>query len=214
MSEEYPSNSNKAREASLIRAEETPHKETETPKQSQASDVIETEARPLRSRDISLAKQVLSAIFPGGMAEIRDRLIWDYAVPQIKAFLHGGWNDAGDAIFGNQGIQRTSNVSYDRAYRPQRLISRSTSASNLRGNEWAYQEVVWSTRTDAQSKLNELADLLRRYNSITLLDYNEIMGLETRSTDPNYGWISLSTAKVERSYDGWVVVLPRPIQFC
>lgn len=200
---EYPSNSNKMREASLVRESD----KQEITLAEEKPDKTERPTGIVRARKVSTVKEIFAALFPEGLSGIKEHLIWDLFVPRAQEFMHSSWDDLGNVIFqGNKPrSQNGSYTSYDTAYRRQnrRPVNRAM---------YDYQEVVWSTRSEAERLLRLLNDILRKYSVVTLLDYNDEVGNETNPGQSNYGWISLNTAHVERTYDGWVVVLPRPVE--
>ena len=217
MEEKYPSNSNKLKEASLIR-------ESTEIRTAPISETVEVEksspkARPegiVRTRNISTAKAVFAALFPDGVAGLKDKFIWEMLVPRLQSFLYDGWNDVGDVLFqgGGRSRQNGYHTSYDSMYR-----GANTSARRADENQYSYrgvynyQEVVYRQRSQAERLLRTLTDILARYGVITLLDYNEEVGNQTYPSQVNYGWISLNTARIDRTYDGgWVLVMPRPVE--
>lgn len=211
MAEQYPSNSNKAREASLVR--DIQHVETKPlPEQPEAEAPSEPKKKPtgiVRTRKVSTFKEVFAALFPEGLKGIKEHLIWDMFVPRMQEFLHDGWDDVGDVLFqgGGKSRQSDSHVSYDSQYRRNSQVHRPITRP-----AYDYQEVVWSSRAEAERLLRVMNAILREYKVVTLLDYNDEVGYQTYPGQSHYGWIRLDSARVERTYDGWVVVLPRPVE--
>lgn len=222
MDEEYPSNSHKMREASLVRntsivetkSEGTvtvtkPVKEPEEslmPKPKKAEGLV-------RTRKVSTTKQVIAALFPDGIAGVKEHLIWDVLVPRLGEILHSGWDDVGDVIFsgGRSYSQRNTRnyTSYSSYSTPQNRNHRYPAETRER---YTYEEVVFGSRPQAEQALGLLQEMISNYGVVTVLDYNEEMGLPTRPTQAKYGWINLNSARVERTYDGWVLNMPRPLQ--
>lgn len=213
MAEEFPSNSNKLKEASLVRDGRAVSSESlDIPKTS------EIESRPsggstnfARSRKVSTFKQVFAALFPDGIAGIKEHLIWDMFVPRMQMFLHDSWDDMGNAIFSPETKSRRggSTVSYDAPYRTSQSSERP-----YRGRAaYDYEEKVFWTREEAERLRRTLDDILRRHKVVTLLDYNEEVGYPTSPGQTQYGWINLDSARIERTFDRkWVLVMPRPVE--
>lgn len=207
MAEAYPSNSNKAKESSLIREPVDQH-----PVQSQQVDAHpRREAIETPKRRISPVKEVFAAIFPGGMQELKEHLVWDIFVPWAQDMLHSGWQGLGDVIF--PGSNRTSNqkmperVSYDSRYKIDVAPYPSTSYGSSRYNE----SPIFRTKEEAEAALRDLREIWLRYRIVTLLDFNERVGNETRPTQNNYGWLSLDAARIEHFSGGWILVMPRAV---
>lgn len=205
MAEEYPGNSNKARESSLIREPV-----------EQAPVVQEHKPHPQVSqrRKISPVREVIAAIFPGGFEEAKERLIWDIFVPWAQDMLRSGWQGLGDVIFpGSQGratekSQPPERYSYNSRYR---IDTVSYPTPSPYGNEYYDEMRPFPTRDEAENALRDLRDIWMRYRVVTLLDFNERVGNPTRPTQDNYGWLSLDTARIERSRGGWVISMPRAV---
>lgn len=210
MAEHYPSNSDKMREARLIR--DTPTVEqSPAPENREPVEPSKPKAKPegiVRTREVSTFKKVFAALFPEGFKGVKEHIIWDIFVPRMQKLLHEGWDDVGDALFqsGPTARQSAPHVSYDSSYRRNTQPVRVPTLPM-----YDYQEVVWDTKAQAEKFLRVLKALLNEYHVVTLLDYNSEVGNETYPSQSDYGWIRLDTARVERTYNGWVVVLPRPI---
>lgn len=219
MAEEYPSNSNKLKEASLIRD----NKRIETrPISNNANntedDILPAQQRPsgfVRTRQVPLVRQIFVALFPEGWTGLKNHLIWDMFVPRMQEFLHAGWDDVGDVVFGGSGQSRrgTSRVSYDRQYR-----SSASSNANRRSIDSIardYQEIIWDSEEEARHLLRILKAILREHRVVTVSDYNQEVGNSTRPEQNYYGWINLDSARIDRVFGpegGYVVVLPRPVE--
>lgn len=211
-SEEYPSNSYKAKESSLVR---------ERTSLDDAS-VAATEKKPAKPKGVVTTRPpstfgaVMKALFPDGIRGIKDHFIWDLLVPNLSNMLYNGWQGLGDLIFKGGVSQRNSapgRTSYEKAYRQASTFRPySEDDDGYRYRVADFQEVIFSSREEAEQHLRTLRDMIRQYSVVTMLDYNELVGIQTRSTDSNYGWISLETAYVQRTFDGYRLAMPRPVQ--
>lgn len=205
MADEFPSNSNKLKEASLVR--DRPRIETRpVPAQQRPSGFV-------RARKVPIVREIFVALFPEGWAGLKNHLIWDKLVPWLQESLHAGWDDVGDVIF--QGAssrpRQGSRVSYDRQYRTSQSNRRTMVDSVSRD----YQEIIWDTEDEARQLLRVLRAILREHKVVLLSDYNQEVGNATRPEQNYYGWINLDHARIERVYGpegGYVVVLPRPVE--
>lgn len=105
----------------------------------------------------------------------------------------------------------TGYVSYDRysmrhrMSAPQRVLSRQARARH------DFDEIVLEERTDAEEVIDRLFDLVSRYESATVADLYELVGLSSSHTDHKWGWTNIRGAGVSRSRDGYVLDLPEPI---
>lgn len=155
-----------------------------------------------------------------GLEETRtvgDYLVWDVLLPAAKetiadvvkkgidVFLYGGTDNAPRRKSGNK-----SHVSYEGYYSNK---SRGDYKSS-RANRYAvdFREFVFDDRRDADMVLNELCEIIDRYGFARVSDFYGLVGETERNfTDHGFGWDALGMACVERTRDGWVINLPRPI---
>lgn len=204
---EYPGNSNKQKEGSLvrepieIRSQESPQAEHPT---------VPTKATS--GRRISPVKEVFAAIFPGEAQELKERIIWDIFVPWAQDILHTGWQSLGDVIFPGSG----GNTRKPSTGRPPEQYSYNNAyvyPTVTNGYDAGYYNEMrpMRTREDAEEALRDLRNIWLRYRVVTLLDFNERVGNPTRPTQSNYGWLSLDSARIERSNGGWIINMPRAV---
>lgn len=73
------------------------------------------------------------------------------------------------------------------------------------------EEYVISDRNGAMDVLTSLGEIADKYNSVTVADYYDMIGVPTEYTDNNYGWVleDLSHVHVIAVRDGWVLNLPK-----
>lgn len=200
---EYPSNSNKAKESSLVREQQT-----SVPQPKTADIPQSTHPRAPQQRKISPVREIFKAIFPGGFNQIKEQLIWDIFVPWAQDMLHNGWQGLGDVIFPGSGGNRSKpsgnpeHYSYDEAYRPKTYSS-----------YYEYDMKPFRTQKEADETLNELHEIMMKYGIVTLLDFNDKVGNRTNPTQANYGWTNINAADIRRVRDGWIIEMPkaRPI---
>ena len=73
-----------------------------------------------------------------------------------------------------------------------------------------YDGIVFESRSDAEDVLDALSEILEQYDDVTVADLFQLAGQTPNSTDSDYGWDNIATARVERLDDGmYTVVMPR-----
>lgn len=72
------------------------------------------------------------------------------------------------------------------------------------------RDVFCETRIDADLILERLGDVIEKYEWATVADLKTMMDESPSTTDNNWGWDDVSHARIERTRDGYVIVLPRP----
>lgn len=91
-----------------------------------------------------------------------------------------------------------------RKWREQRRVSYRHYYSPPKPRDDVY---ILQSREEAEEVLTALHDILEKYGQVTVVDYKELVGVSSSYTENKRGWTDLSDARVERTFDGWVVVL-------
>lgn len=65
---------------------------------------------------------------------------------------------------------------------------------------------------DAKGVINYIHESIAQYRLVTVLNVYNYAGLPTNQIDNNYGWSSMGDIRPEKSRNGWVVRLPKPMQ--
>lgn len=88
-------------------------------------------------------------------------------------------------------------------------ISRATSPQPRgRQNRHDMNDIVISTRDEADLVLERLVDVLEKYDVVSLADLNELLGLEVSHIDNKWGWTYLGGAQVRQIRQGYLLELP------
>ena len=87
---------------------------------------------------------------------------------------------------------------------PERAMSRQ---ARSRHN---FDEIVLDQRAQAEEVIDRLFDLVSRYESASVADLYELVGLAATHTDNKWGWTDLSGAGVSRIRGGYLLDLPEP----
>lgn len=170
-------------------------------------------------RKKSLRKQ-FSETFVAGDAKTAVRyVIFDVLLPAAKDMIvDAGSQGIEKLIFGDsrrRGSRSpqsgpTGYVSYnrysmgDRPGSSQRVISRQARARHN------FDEIILDQRTEAEEVIDRLFDLVSRYDSATVADLYELVGLSSNHTDHKWGWTDLHGAGVSRIRGGYLLDLPEP----
>lgn len=151
---------------------------------------------------------------------VGDYLVWDVILPAMKDTISEVFKKGIDAfLYGNarpysrNGVERrggSTRVSYNSYYdRDDRSSSRYTYHGRAVND---FRDFVFEDRRDAEAVLSEMVEIVSVYGFCKVSDFYSLVGETERNfTDHNYGWEQLGRASVERTRDGWIVDLPRPI---
>lgn len=198
------------------RPAQQPEKE---PKDEKVVEVVVTGKAIVRKK--SLAKRAKEIIFGGDSNSVRNYLIWDIVVPQIKdvvtevvtqgieRLIHGD-----DSVGSRRSPRPGSYTNYNNRY------SRNTPASPNRPNGRsapsvrAHQvdEVVVPNRLDAQRVINRLVEIAEKYQAVTVADLYGCVEWSASHTDGNWGWHvdDIDDFSVRKVRDGYLIDLPSP----
>ena len=182
------------------------------------------EVKPVVQGNVSLKKKPAGKRLREslGLEETRtvgDYLVWDVLIPAAKemiadlvkkgidVFLYGGTENAPRKKNGSNG---RTHVSYEGYYSSKSRGDYKTSRANRYSAD--FREFVFDDRRDAEMVLNELCEIIDTYGCAKVSDFYGLVGETERNfTDHGFGWDALGSAGVERTRDGWVINLPRPI---
>lgn len=89
---------------------------------------------------------------------------------------------------------------------PRREVSRRSRSQHN------FDEIILATRVEADEVINRLVDLVDRYDSASVADLYELVGVSGNYTDDKWGWTDLDRVGVSRVRDGYLLDLPRPEQ--
>jgi len=206
--ENFPPNSKKSQE----RARETPKRVERV-----------TSADAVR-RKKSLGKQFKATFFGGDAKMALSYVVFNVLLPAAKdALVEAGASGVEKLVYGDSRPKRNRGrggpssgpqgfVTYNRMsmgneepQRQQRSISRGARARN------DFDEIVLSSRSEAEEVIDRLFDLISRYETATLADLYELTGLEPSHTDNKWGWTDLHGACATRiRTGGYLLDLPEP----
>jgi|SRR5580765_333726 hypothetical protein len=171
-------------------------------------------------RKKSLRKQFKETFVAGDARTAISYVLFDVLLPAAKDMVvEAGSQGIEKLIFGDarrRGSTRppsgpTGHISYNRYSMegsrfsgPQRAISRQARARHN------FDEIVLDQRTEAEEVIDRMFDLVSRYESASVADLYELVGLASAHTDNKWGWTDLSGAGVTRIRGGYLLDLPEP----
>lgn len=198
----------------------------EFPPNSEASKrIIDKDVQRVTSgetvrRKKSLRKQFSETFIAGDIKTAIRYVMFDVLLPAAKDMIvEAGSTGIEKWIFGDSRRHRgstipvsgpTGYVSYNRysmgsrMTAPQRVMSRQARARH------DFDEIVLESRTEAEEVIDRLFDLVSRYESATVADLYELVGLASTHTDHKWGWSDIRGAGVSRVRDGYLLDLPDP----
>lgn len=211
--DEFPSNSRKAK------AQQGP--------KGGAKEVKAVVVNQTSVRKKGLGKRMSETFVEGDAQSVWGYVIFDVILPSAKDTIADAVSEAvhrmlfgegrarsrsgsrGSGAFGRQGYHSAFEGSGSRRRerdRDSRDISRRARSQH------ETEEIVFQTRVEAETVLENMYELLSRYEVVALRDFYDLSDVTPEFTDEDYGWTDLRGSRVERLRGGrgYVIDLPRP----
>lgn len=201
---DYKANSHK------IKAEAAIEKETENKRQK-----VEAVAKGRVSKNPAWKK-----FLSNGWNAVKEDVIKEVFLPAIQKAVVDTIVDAIETmIYGevrrsrsSSRSSRSSSISYSRYYDDRRDRDRDRRRDRGRDRDRDYDDIIVDTKAEADTVLGLLDDMLDTYNSVSVADLYDLVGVSTNHTDFNYGWINLRNAEAIRQRDGsYLISMPKAI---
>lgn len=175
-----------------------------------------TTSEPIR-RKKSLGSKFKDTFF-GGDGRTAIQYVWfSVLIPAAKdALAEAGAQGIEKLIFGESRRQRNAppsgplgHVSYHRYSRaghsePPRQISQRARSQH------DFDEIVLSSRQEADEVVDRLYDLVSRYDEASVADLYELVGMRSTHTDHKWGWRDVRGTGTVKVREGYLISLPEP----
>ena len=159
-------------------------------------------------------QKVASMFIAEDLKTVRDHIIKDVAVPKMRDFFADLMIATVNMIFHGDDRPRSNYSNYAQPSR----VSYNRYSDNRNSNQNRpvaaqinYQDIIFSSRGDADEVLNQMIDALATYNCVSVADLYDLVGMTSNYTDNKYGWYDLRTAYIQGVSGGYVNRLPKPV---
>jgi hypothetical protein len=178
-----------------------------------------TSEDPVRRRK-SLRKQ-FSETFVAGDAKTASRyVIFDVLIPAAKDTIVEVLSQGIEKLIYGENRRRSGSnppqsgptgvVSYNRYSMQSRQTGPQRSISRQARVRHDFDEIVLTSRSEAEEVIDRLFEVVSRYGSATVADLYELVGITGTHTDNKWGWEDLRGAGVTRVRGGYLLDLPEP----
>ena len=154
-----------------------------------------TSGRVRTKKKSEIAKMKDSIISPEASG-MQSYIFGSVLIPAVKKLMSDIVKDGIDILL--YGDTRRS--SRDRDDRERRRESRYA---------YDYKELIFDNRSDAKEVLDTLLDILDTYDSVSVGDLYDAVGMSHNYTDNDYGWTNLSSAEVVCIRGDYMLRLPK-----
>lgn len=148
------------------------------------------------------------SIFAGDIRSVKSYLFMDVLVPTIKKVIFEIITNGADMMLNGEVRDRkrssVSQVSY-------RDYSKNDRTYSSRSSGFDLDDIVFDNRGDAETVLDQMSDVLDRYNIVSVAELYDMIGQTAPFTANRWGWTSIRTAEVIRGRGGdYYLKLPKP----
>lgn len=175
-----------------------------------------------------LGKRVTETFIGGDAKSVGAYVVMDVLIPAAKDTIADAVSQGIERMLFGEGrastSRRTGNkpkngyVSYNRysgvGTAPPRhpAMGRDEPQVSQRGRATHnFDEIILATRPEAEEVIDRLFDLISRYESATVADLYDLVGVTGNYTDDKWGWTNLRGAGVTRVRgNGYLLDLPKP----
>lgn len=204
----------------MTNSEFPPNSETSKKAKVERKDITPVVSSGAVRRKKSLRKQ-FSETFVAGDAKTAFRyVLFDVLLPAAKDMIvEAGSQGIEKLIFGDSRRRGSTSpqsgptgyVSYNRyAMGGSRSSGPSRALSRQARSRHNFDEIVMDDRVEAEEVIDKLFELVSRYESATVADLYELVGLSASHTDHKWGWTDLHGSGVSRIRGGYLLDLPEP----
>lgn len=190
----------------------------ETPREDKKIERV-TNTQPIR-RKKSLGRKFKELFFGGDARTTGQFLIYNVLIPAWKDMIIETGREGIEKLVRGESYRRRSSpqagprgyVSYNRySTGPMGPDTRSEPPRSMSPRARArhdFDEIVLNTRAEAEEVIERMFDIVSRYESVTVADLYELVGVRATHVDNKWGWTDLRGAGVTRVKDGYLLELP------
>lgn len=197
---------------------EEPAKEEPTEESADISEKKSVVKTPAIVQKKSLGRKIKEMIFGDDAKDVGAYLLSDIFLPAAKNLLYDAVSQgANRLIFGNSSDRVRNNrfSGYNSNYRNynDRYSSRETSKRTMSYRARAhhdFDDIVFNDLGDAQATLDQMMEIIDRYEVCRVSDFYEAAEITTNYTDDNWGWYSLRGSRILQTRNGFILDLPEP----
>lgn len=152
-------------------------------------------------------KSVAQYIFSDVLVPSFKRMVSEAIKSGIDMLLYGNAADV------NRPTTPASKISYNRFYDgvPIREPVATEVLSPTRKETYDYNNIVLETRGDAEAVLMGMDDIIAKYETVSVADLYDLVGITGNYTDYKYGWSDIRSARVERVPNGYRIRMPKAL---
>lgn len=177
--------------------------------------MAEKRAKRVTKGKVVIRKKKQNSAFEDSLHSAGSYILNDVIIPTAKDMLSEAITGATDQIlFGGERKSSArkkaqSHISYNKISternRVRPTVRRSRGAHD-------FSQYLLESRAEAEEVLDALYHILDQYETVTVSDFKDCIGVTGNHIDDNWGWERLNGARIIRVNGGFTFDLPDPIQ--
>lgn len=186
-------------------------KEPQKSEGKRAEKVIKGKAKVKKNE----VRKLTDVFISEDVSNVKSYILMDVIVPAVKKAIYDlvvGTLDM--SLYGGRGGSGKRPTADKVSYRDYNSVSRRDDRSyntNRTASGYSYDDIIVDTRGEAESVLARMDEIMEEYESVSVADLYDLVGVTGQYTDNNYGWTNIRNAEVVRVRDGYKIKMPRAI---
>ena len=178
-------------------------------REKRAEKIVTSKVMTKKKSKIS---KLTSEIISEDANSVGSYVLGEVLIPAIKKAISDIVTDGIDIILygeSRKGNRRSTadRVSYTN-YASRDRVRNDRPALN---SGYSYDDIVLSSRGEAQDVLTRMDELMATYGLVRVADLYDLVGITGNYTDNKYGWTNIRNAEVVRVRDGYMIKMPRAV---
>lgn len=176
------------------------------------------------SGPVARRKKKASADWTDSAKSAWDYVLMEVLLPAARDMLYDGVvAGSGKMIYqedsprptrgGTFGTPKTTRTAYNRFAKKDRPINEPDEPMRISKRARAqhnFEEIILSSRKEAEDVLDSLFEHLLEYEVATVSDLYDMVGITPQYTDDNWGWTDVRGSGIRRIRGGYILELPQP----
>ena len=207
--EEYKSNS--------YRSKELQKKESNENSKPEDRKVEKVVTGVVKTKKKSKLSQAMDNFISEDAKNVKSYVFGEVLIPAIKKAISDIVTDGIDIILygetrGKNRRSTADRVSYRNYYDDRsRNSSRINERQAIMAGSYSYDDIILSTRGEAEDVLSRMDELIETYGLVRVADLYDLVGITGNYTDNKYGWMNIRNAEIIRVRDGYMIKMPRAV---
>lgn len=166
----------------------------------------------VKSKKKNEVQKLADVFISEDVANVKSYILMDVLIPAVKKAVSDIVTNGIDMIlYGGTGKSSNGSKYTYRNYNSFSSGSNHVNRTRAVGAGYNFDNVILETRSEAESVLMGMDELIETYGVVSVGDLYDLVGISGTYTDNKYGWTDIHNASVVRVRDGYMIKLPRAL---